>query len=176
MFNWQWLVKDQTIQTVLDGVITQDLELKPRQLRADLTDGELAADFEDLEHFNRFSDYLSDLDCFSEEQIRTAALHGSALLKFGKSLMPQSWYFQVSAYEPEEHAMTCMLNSGFEQGNFLILERDSRSCLCMLLDETCEIDVSRELRQFEVIRVLNDRVQPCIWKRSEVTTSRKNLA
>jgi len=176
MFNWQWLVEDQTIQTVFDGVVAHPLELKPRQLRADLTSGELAADFEDLEHFNRFSDYLSGLDYFSEEQIRMAALHGSALLKFGKPLMPQSWYFQVSAYEPEEHAMTCMLNSGFEQGNFLILERDSRSCLCMLLGQNCEIDVSREMRQFEMIRVLNDRVQPCIWKRSELTSSHKNLA
>lgn len=104
-------------------------------------------------------DYLEDYSTLNVNEQLLAAIHVAAVSAFAKPAMPQSWYFQFGDIEswPGEHR-ACCLDSGLQQGEFLIVEQDERSSLCLLLDESMELSPAKKLRRFDIIKVLNDRL------------------
>lgn len=163
MQNWQWSFRDnQQLVIELDRNIFQHLRFK-RSLLRDRLPETVSFSMDDASQFQRFSDYLDTYSAFSASEQFELALHACALVRFGKLMLPQSWYFKFGDFDdlhpwPTTH-LFCALDSGLEQADFLIIEQDDRCSLCMLVDEQFSLDGIRTLQRFDVVRVLNDRLQ-----------------
>jgi len=165
MHDWYWRYQQQNdcadgkqLEILMDSGLVQVLEYQVRHLRQDMP-CECAFSVDDAEFFNTVIDYQEQYSPFSPTEQLLIALHAAAIARFGKPLMPQSWHFQTGQVDPwpNEHRF-CALNSGFAKGNFLIIETDDRTALCMLVDPSFEVSTTKVMRRYDVIRVLKDRL------------------
>lgn len=160
MLNWQWKY-DATqgqLHILMSGGLMQTLNYRKKHLRPDMP---TLCDFslEDAMFHANLMDYQDAHSKSSPTDQLLTAIHATAIQRFGKALMPQSWHFQTGMLEnwPEEHHY-CALNSGFAKGGFLRISSDGRTSLCMLIDPCFEVATTKRMKRFEVVRVLNDRL------------------
>ncbi|MCC5855076.1 MAG: cell division protein ZapC [Idiomarina sp.] len=160
MQSWQWHYNqtEELLQIAVDGGLLHSLEYRKKHLRPDMPE-EASFTMEDAEFFSSLLDYQENHSPYSTTEQLQVGFHGVAMRRFGKALMPQSWHFQTGVIEPwpQEH-LFCTLNSGFAKGNFLIIDRDERTVLCMLIDASFEVATTKIMKRYEVIRVLQDRL------------------
>lgn len=180
MQHWQWRVlNDKTLVIDLGKNITHELSFKRSFLR-DRLPANVSFSMDDAEAFQTFADYLDTHSVLSSTEQFNIAVHATALVRFGKIMLPQSWYFKFGPYGnektwPKDH-LFCALTSNNQHADFLIIEQDERCSLCMLVDESFEVGGFKTMKQFEVTRVLNDRLQESqrhpIPKNDSFTTQR----
>lgn len=157
---WQWQFNSdrQRLQLKMDEVVL-DIVYKRRQLQQHLPAVE---DFsiDDARLFNELRDYLESFSPLNVNQQLQAALHGTAAIHFGKPSLPQSWHFCFGEIEywPQAHR-ACCLDSGLERGEFLVIDQNERSTLCLLLDESLRLSPTKNMQRFDTICVVNDRLQ-----------------
>ncbi|MCO4320747.1 cell division protein ZapC domain-containing protein [Aliidiomarina quisquiliarum] len=160
MLNWQWKydATQEQLHILMSGGLMQTLSYRKKHLRPDMP---ALCDFslEDATFHANLMDYQDTHSTLSPTAQLLTALHATAIQRFGKALMPQSWHFQTGMLEswPEEHKY-CALNSGFAKGSFLRISGDTRTSLCMLIDQSFEVATTKQMKRFEVVRVLNDRL------------------
>ena len=160
MQNWQWRYNkaDEELCAIMCNGLEQPLVYKKKHFRNDIPQ---LCDFtlEDANIQRWLMEYQEAHDGPLPADYFITALHGAAVARFGKALMPQSWHFQTNNLEqwPETHYYCC-LKSGFEEGSFLVVSRDERSSLCMLLDTRFEVGANKVMKRYDVVRVLNDRL------------------
>lgn len=158
--NWQWLFDSnrQCLQLAM-GDLVLDICYPRRLLQLNLPACS-SFDIEDADIFNRVRDYLElHASLNVSEQFQTA-IHATAALRFMKPSLPQSWHFRFNELIdgwPDNH-LACTLDSGLDSCEFLILEQDQRTSLCLLLDSRMRLSPTKVMRQFECVRVLNDRI------------------
>lgn len=177
MQNWHWSLNNNKALTIeLGKNIAHTLKFKRSVLRDRLPES-VAFSMDDAGQFQRFADYLDTYSSLSPTQQFEIALHATALVRFGKLMLPQSWHFKFGEFDeekqwPSEH-LFCTLDSGFSQADFLIIEQDERCALCMLVDDSFDMNGLLSMQQFDVVRVLNDRLQPS--QRHPLPISRSHL-
>lgn len=158
--SWQWQFNDnrQRLQLKMDEVVL-DIGYKRRQLQQHLP-AEEAFSIDDARVYNELRDYLESFSPLNVNQQLQAALHATAALHFGKPSLPQSWHFCFGDIEhwPQTHR-ACCLDSGLERGEFLLIDQNERSSLCLLLDESLRLSPMKNMQRFDTICVINDRLQ-----------------
>ncbi|TDP40685.1 cell division protein ZapC [Idiomarina aquatica] len=162
--QWRWLYNEQqqlAIDTGDGDAGIYCLPYKPQQL-VNISFAEQPFDIDDA---NAYQTWLEALQHYGYDTLpvdaHSAALCAVAFIRFGCPQMPQSWHFQKSDLEqwPAERTL-CELNSGFDQGIFLILDIDDEFASCMLLSPSMQVSAIKTLRQYQVMKVLNNRLLP----------------
>jgi cell division protein ZapC len=161
--QWFWCYNPEQKQLAIDTGDGEPLVLpyKPQQL---VNIGFSQQGF-DVEDANAYQQVLEFLQSYHQNALpvepHKAALCALGFCRFGCPQMPQSWHFQKSDLEqwPQQRQL-CELNSGFDQGLFLILEMDDEFASCMLLSKRMQVSAIKTLRQFQVMKVLNNRLLP----------------
>lgn len=158
--NWQWLYdeKRQCLQLAMDDLVL-DIGYPRRLLQLNLP-ARSAFDVDDASTFNCIRDYLEQHASLNVSEQFQACIHATAALRFMKPSLPQSWHFRFTELLegwPDNH-LACTLDSGLDSCEFLILEQDERTSLCLLLDTSMRLSPTKVVRQFECVRVLNDRL------------------
>lgn len=160
--QWCWLYNDaQQLAIDMGNGSPFVLPYKPKQL-VNIGFQRQAFDIDDA---NAYQQILEALQHYSSEtlpvDVNDAALCAVAFNRFGCPQMPQSWHFQKSDLDewPQQRHL-CELNSGFDQGLFLILDIDDEFASCMLLSERMQVSNIKNLHQFQVMKVLNNRLLP----------------
>ena len=158
VMQWRWLFDSQqqlAIDTGNGDDASYRLPYKPQQL-VNIAFTEQPFDIDDA---NAYQSWLETLQQYSDDDslavdAHQAALCAVAFIRFGCPQMPQSWHFQKSDLEqwPAERTL-CELNSGFDQGVFLILDIDDEFASCMLLSPSMQVSAIKTLRQFQVMKV-----------------------
>lgn len=160
---WSWLFDDEKnkLSIKLGEQDRLQVPYKPNQL-VNIHFDERPLDVEDATTFQQVSDTLN---AYPEDKIpcavNNAALNATAWMRFGKPQMPQSWHFQhsdINEWRLDRHL--CELNSGFDQGMFLILEMDDEFASCMLLNDGMQLSAIKSLEQYHVIKVTLNRLLP----------------
>lgn len=161
--QWFWLYDAEQQQVAIDTGEGEAMRLpyKPQQL-VNIAFSRQPFDIDDA---NYYQHVLETLQNYSDNELslnpEVAALCAVAFSRFGCPQMPQSWHFQKSDLEEwSSNRNLCELNSGFDQGTFLILDIDDEFASCMLLSETMQVSAIKTLRQFQVMKVLNNRLLP----------------
>lgn len=161
--QWCWIYQPEqqqlAIKTGQDDLFV--LPYKPQQL-INISFEQQAFSVEDastyqqvIESLERYSDGTFDAE------LKNIGLCALGFLRFGCPQMPQSWHFQKSDLkEWDSSRVLCELNSGFDQGLFLIIEVDDQFASCLLLDQSMQISEIKRLGQFQVIKVLHNRLLP----------------
>lgn len=162
--NWRWVVdpRDSQLRIVLDD---QREHICPYKTSRLVPIGPLNASFTvaDAEAFEQFSEALGSCQVFAPEIILAASLNFLIISHFGRPQMPQSWYFQQQSQaltEAVQNGALVELNSGLASATFAIVSQADDVTECMLLDEQMALSEIKTLRQFDVIKVLNNRLQP----------------
>lgn len=160
--QWCWLYNDEqqlAIETGTGEAIV--LPYKPKQL-VNITFEQQAFDIDDANAYQKIVEALQNYRPDSlPVEAQKAALCAIAFNRFGCPQMPQSWHFQKSDLEQwSQERHLCELNSGFDQGLFMIIDIDDEFASCMLLNNTMQVSNIKTLRQFQVIKVLNNRLLP----------------
>ncbi len=159
--EWSWFACHNTNRLLLDlGPEMQfQTPFKIRQLTEHVLDN---PDFslEDAAFYKDVYQYLSGFTLWTPAQLCQIALNATAAKFHLKPVLAKSWFFApYQGSEPSVEAIVT-LRSGQDRGHFLIVDHDAQGSLCLYLENAFALDENLTLNQFEVIRVLNDRIHP----------------
>lgn len=178
--NWRWVFdpRDSQLRILLDN---QQEHLCPYKNSRLVPIGPLNTSFSvaDAEAFEQFSEALQSSHTFADEVILAASLNYLIMTHFGRPQMPQSWYFQQQnqplRYIAEVGSLIG-LNSGLDSATFAIVSQYDDVSECMLLDQKMSLSEIKTLQQFDVIKVLNNRLQPAAVIATQVNEEMQRLA
>ena len=117
---------------------------------------------EDAAFYEQVYNYLDGFELYKPAQICQIALNATAVKFHLKPVLAKSWFFEeYTGTQPSTEAIV-KLTSKAQTGEFLIVEHCPDASICLNLNETFKLDDNLSLEQFEVIRVLNNRVHPLL--------------
>ncbi|MER2493001.1 cell division protein ZapC domain-containing protein [Catenovulum sediminis] len=115
----------------------------------------------DNQSYTEFYSIVEEQLAVSEAICAQIALNAVAQKKFMRPEQPKSWYFL------EQHKLkrnlfdqVVMLKSEMQQGIFLIIDENNEFASVMLLSANMKLDERKTLKQFECIKVLQNRIAP----------------
>ncbi len=164
--NWRWVITpdDMQLRILLDDQQQHTCPYKTSRL---VPLGPLNACFSvaDAEAYEQFSEALASSNILDPEVVVAATLNYLIISHFGRPQMPQSWYFQqqeAAIHYPLHVGSLVELNSGLASATFALINHSDDVSECMLLDASMSLSDIKTLRQFDVIKVLNNRLQPSV--------------
>lgn len=161
--NWRWVFNPESQQLSIelgDGLV-HSCPYKASKLIA-MHAMNAAFNLEDAVEFQEMFDVLSGYDRWAPTQIAQVALNHTIFRRFGRPQMPQSWHFQQQTQAPDYHLQKgalVELNSGLTSSTFVILGIEGEFAECMLLDKRMELSEIKSLSEFDVVKVLTNRLQ-----------------
>ena len=166
--TWQWQYSQAEDQLILD--IDATMAFTTAYCKKHLN-GEIFRDssfsIEDAHYYQYICGQLQQIGVWNSAQIVQIALNATAVQRFFKPTMPKSWYFktnQINQFANSNQQLSfsigniCTLYTEQGVGQFLLVEGSENACSCMLLDEQFALTESKSMTQFEVIKVMNDRL------------------
>ncbi|WP_133406650.1 cell division protein ZapC [Parashewanella tropica] len=162
--DWQWKYNDA--HGVLGISLGDDYEfLTPYSKKQLIPDALMDLEF-DVAHARFYIDLLDRLQKVlkaSEAGLVQIALNATAAHFMLQSQMPKSWFFKPSTTCVfSENGKVFTLVSEFNNEKLLVLavEAGIQSSCIMLLSEEAVISENKTLKQFDVIKVMNERLFP----------------
>lgn len=133
---------------------------------------------EDAAQFQQFYDALELAGRFPASTMLEAALNFLIFTRFGRPQMPQSWYFQTAEQAPDSFAIGQLvsLNSGLVEAVCAITAADGEFIECMVLSGDFPLSDIKTLRQFDVVKVMPNRLQSLAKGSDSDSTTHLKLA
>jgi cell division protein ZapC len=168
--DWRWYACENRNRLVLFVESTQEALVMPykfRQLTQSAIEGG-AFSLEDAALYEQICHYLAAFNLWNDGEIAVIALHATAAKLQLKPVLAKSWFFKPYQGQTPSTEAIITLNSHKESGQFLIIECDGESSLCMCLEHQMKLDEHFTLTRFETIKVLNDRVNPILINQTQL--------
>ncbi|MCE0555475.1 MULTISPECIES: cell division protein ZapC domain-containing protein [unclassified Motilimonas] len=158
--NWLWKFDKTQSQLCLE--LGDELVFQPylnRKKMVAFPKSVMPFTVDDAAIYYQLLEQLSDYDLPSAVKVYWI-LNAITAIRFHKPMMPKSWFFEVQAgcYRPEQGEMIELACNAQQRARYLVLESNSQVSLCMLVDPKHEFSHQKALQQFDVIKVMNDRV------------------
>jgi cell division protein ZapC len=163
--QWQWQFNQTDNQLLLD--IDSSMAFTTAYKQKHLTNeifNDTSFNLDDADYYQKISSELQDLGYWSTPEVVQIALNATAAQRYYKPTMPKSWFFKTNQTDihlnspSKQPQTTCLLYTERGYGRFLVVEHGDCASVCMLLDESLLLTDSKELNQFDIIKVMNDRV------------------
>ena len=135
--------------------------LTPYTQKKLIADAQMAQAFsvDDSQYYLGLLDLLSDSPGAREVQI---AFNATAAKAFYRPLMPKSWFYlpatRAMCDSQQSPALVKLTGICGAQGHYVLLDNHGAASTVMLLDEQHELDATKSLSRFDVIKVMNDRI------------------
>lgn len=151
------------------GVLTLDLgddmlfqtPYKKRFLSEVIQQQAMSFSVEDAAFYEGFMDALTDFAEWSQAKKVQLALNATAVMGFYKPVMPKSWFYQENP-SPDmsllEMCSVVRLQTKYESANCLVINDTDNVVTTLLLDQSLQIDDQNDVQQFEVIKVMKNRI------------------
>lgn len=108
----------------------------------------------------------------SEQIANHIALNAVAAKTFYKPLMPKSWFFNTATRVSSAQAGNIVqLQSPYGSRHYLIVESNTKASTLMLIERSHQLDDSKKLAQFGLIKVMNDRLMPVRISKASATNA-----
>ncbi|MFT6896742.1 MAG: cell division protein ZapC [Paraglaciecola sp.] len=164
--DWFWYTHQQTLRIDLGDNLSFVVPYPLKHL-INLPMGEQLFSLQDTEHYIAVAENLAQSGtAMGSGRLSQILLNATAALAFHKPLSVKSWHFATQA-TPGVHCQLALLepltqDGVFELGQVLVLQRDRAASTCMSLAPAFQINATKTLAQFELIRVMNNRLIPYI--------------
>ena len=158
-WNWYACSQSNTLRLDMGPEMAFCTPYKLRQL-TDLAFDNPHFNLRDAEFYQQVTSYLANLGCWSPSQICQIALNATAAKFYLKPVLAKSWFFTPYLGSLPSTEAIVNLQSVSDSGQFLIVDHSEHASLCLCLENLFSLDENLSLKQFEVIRVLNDRIHP----------------
>jgi cell division protein ZapC len=170
--QWKWIACPVKNRLIID--LNDDMQLctpyKLRQLTHNTLENPRFS-LEDADFYQQVYQYLLSFNLWNNAQICQIALNATAAKFYLKPILAKSWFFTpYTGNDPSVEAVV-KLTSKAQSGEFLIINHCKDASLCINLSENYALDENLHLKQFEVIRVLNNRVHPILHSSSQSKTA-----
>jgi cell division protein ZapC len=160
--QWHWVYdpEQQQLQIELEQGIVHSAPYKSSRL-VPLHAMRAAFSTDDAEQFQSFYDALESSGIVAAQTALEASLNYLIFSRYGRPQMPQSWYFQTAEHAPTslEVGQLVSLNSGMAESICAITSTDGEFVECMVLGGDFPLSDIKTLRQFDVIKVMPNRLQ-----------------
>lgn len=160
--QWHWVYDpdQQQLQIELEQGIVHTAPYKSSRL-VPLHAMRAAFSTEDAEQFQSFYDALESSGIVAAQTALEASLNHLIFSRYGRPQMPQSWYFQSAEKAPISLAVGQLvsLNSGMAESICAVTSTDGEFVECMVLSSEFPLSDIKTLRQFDVIKVMPNRLQ-----------------
>ncbi|MFT6925726.1 MAG: cell division protein ZapC [Psychromonas sp.] len=159
--NWHWLFDHNRATLTLNmGRSSIDIVYKPAMLTLQFDQAvfftmEDVANYIDLFEDSALAGYQPELRC-------RIILHILVANQFHKPIMPKNWLFESNDGEQQEinkgdHVILKSLVMK-EAKKYLVLDNGANFILCMLIEKSHGLTVSRTFSQFQVVKVTYDKI------------------
>ncbi|MCG9738978.1 cell division protein ZapC [Shewanella insulae] len=160
--DWQWIYNDS--YGVLSVSLGSDMEfLTPYTTKALIPDALTTTEF-NVEHAKFYIEFIERIgkSLNSADAVRVQlALNATAAHFLLKPQMPKSWFFETSAVcVYSELGKVFQLKCQEQAVKVLVVESNIQASLVMLLSPELHLNDSKAMRQFDCIKVMNDRLHP----------------
>lgn len=160
--DWQWIYNDA--YGVLSVSLGSDMEfLTPYKAKLLIPDALTALEF-NVEHakfYIEFVERLAKTINIADAIKVQLALNATAAHYLLKPQMPKSWFFDTSVIcVYSELAKIFQLRSQGVNADVMVVESNIQASLVMLLSPKLLLSETKQLNQFECIKVMNDRLHP----------------
>ncbi|MCG9721623.1 cell division protein ZapC [Shewanella sp. Isolate7] len=160
--DWQWIYNDS--YGVLSVSLGSDMEfLTPYKTKALIPDALATTEF-NVDHAKFYIEFIErigkSLNIADAVRVQLA-LNATAAHFLLKPQMPKSWFFETSAVcVYSELGKVFQLKCQGEVVQVLVVESNIQASLVMLLSPELRLSDSKAMRQFDCIKVMNDRLHP----------------
>jgi len=116
---------------------------------------------EQSEDFTLFVEKLEQQLPVPDDFLYQIALNCLVAKSFYKPLMPKSWFFnQVPMLSNALLSNVVKLQSSIEERHYVIVESNLNASTLMLIEKSHNLNDVKALNQFDLIKVMNDRLIP----------------
>lgn len=172
--QWHWVYNpdNQKLQIELEEGVVHTAPYKSSRL-VPLHAMHAALSTEDALQFQSFYDALENSGHINANVALEASLNHLIFARFGRPQMPQSWYFQVAENIPESVAVGQLvsLNSGLAEAVCAITAVEGEFIECMVLSGEFPLSDIKTLHQYDVIKVMPNRLQELFKSTDQRPTS-----
>jgi cell division protein ZapC len=161
--QWSWLAckKNNSLMLDMGNEMVFCTPYKLRQLTNDILKNP-AFSLSDASFYQQVYAYLESFNLWNPAQICQICLNATAVKYYLKPILTKSWFFMpYTGKDPSVDAVICLASSE-EKGHFLIVDHCEQASVCICLESNFKLDENFTLQQFEVIKVLNDRIMPLL--------------
>lgn len=106
----------------------------------------------------------------SEAQKTQILLNATAALTFHKPLSPKSWYFSTQDTFGS-HKQLAFLENEYGKGLVLAISEEYGAVTCMLLSASLKLNQHKSLGQFQLIKIMANRLIPFIAELPSLQTA-----
>lgn len=159
-WNWELNEAGQLTLDLGENMLFQT-PYKRRFLSEIIQQQAMSFSVEDAAFYERFMESLHDFSQWSPAEKVQLALNATAVMGFYKPLMPKSWFYKENptpSFAMLELCSVVQLQTKFESGTCLVIDDTDNVVTALLLDQKLMIDDHNEVNQFEVIKVMKNRV------------------
>lgn len=171
LWQWQYAESEDELRLDLDATMAFSTAYRKKHLTQEIF-RDTQFSIEDAHFYQFICAQLQDLGLWSDAQMVQIAFNATAVQRFFKPTMPKSWYFKANqminvnsdvhfgsgSSESLAVGKPCLLYTEDNVGQFLLVECGETASLCMLLDQSLALTDSKSLNQFDMIKVMNDRL------------------
>ena len=121
----------------------------------------------DTEYYLSFGNHLVASGArFSEAQLTHILINATAAIMFHKPVTPKSWFFdEIESFG--SHNRLSRISNRFDSGIVLVLTDEQSLVTCMLISSKLQLNENKFLKQFELIKLAKNRLEPLM---SEITS------
>ncbi|GAC32772.1 cell division protein ZapC domain-containing protein [Paraglaciecola polaris] len=161
--NWFWYSHDNELRLDLGDTLTFVVPFALKNL-INLPSEKQLFSLEDTEHYVALAENLDSSGVtLTEGQLVQVLLNATAALKFHKPVCMKSWLYKSQATNGV-HCQLAMLEAAHDDsaalGQVVVIEQDGTSATCMLISDEFAVSHNKTLSQFDIIKVMNDRLIP----------------
>jgi cell division protein ZapC len=161
-WQWQFCPDKKELSLDIDPTMAFTTAYKQKHLTNEVFN-DTSFSVDDAHYYQYISARLQEMACWSAPKMVQMALNATAAFRFYKPTMPKSWFFKTNEVtvhfgQQSQASVTQLLYTDFGYGQFLVIEQNESAAVCMLLDEALQLSETKSMEQFEIIKVMNDRL------------------
>ncbi|MFT2090842.1 cell division protein ZapC domain-containing protein [Paraglaciecola sp. 2405UD69-4] len=161
MADWFWFSENGQLMLSM-GKEWQCTTAYNEQHIVDLPDEKCLFSLRDTEIYLSIGNCLVNSDIqFSEANLTHILINATAALTFHKPVSPKSWLFNEIEYFGANHRLA-KIHTSVGEGIVLVLCDEKQLATCMLISKDVQINQKKSLKQFDLVKVAVNRLEPLL--------------
>ncbi|WP_039988414.1 cell division protein ZapC domain-containing protein [Paraglaciecola arctica] len=168
--DWYWFSENSQLMLSMGKEWQCTTAFGQKQI-VDLPKSHQLFNLSDTEYYLTFADHLlASGGQFSEAQLTQILINATAAIMFHKPVSPKSWFLDEIESFGFHHRLARVSNK-FNSAVVLVLTDEHSLATCMLISSKLQLNENKYLRQFELIKVAKNRLEPFLSEASSQLTA-----
>lgn len=170
MSDWFWFSENSRLMLSM-GKDWQCTTAYGQKQITDLPKTQQLFNLSDTECYLLLADHLNaSARHFSDAQLTHILINATAATMFHKPVTPKSWFLDEIESFGFHHRLARVVNK-FSSGVVLVLTDESHLATCMLISSKLLLTENKILRQFDLIKVAKNRLEPLLLESNSQLTA-----